>query len=319
MVCRGMRIGRAEILVAAWLVLFALRADYGNINSYVAAAFLVGAWALGRAVPRRVLMVLLLPVLLYDLVRLPRCILRPHVSSVWLGGQSQCLCRYLAASLGHHRGRCPVLPGHPAAGRLRPLRSLFGGVRAYWFPGGIGRCAGHRLAFLYLRVFRRHIARLSLWQHIGAGGAVLLLAAGCFYSLYRLRPDSARGRLLMYRVSAAAIAQHPAGKGLVETSPTNIPSTRPHTSPAIRTAPTPTTLPTPVPVSTNCCRWVTSLGWAGIALFVVSLWYLLRIPLRGRRGLLVLKVALAGMLSASMFAYPLRSYPSAALYALFSG
>lgn len=45
------RIGRAGILVSAWLILFALRADFGKIDSDGTAAFRLGAWTPGRAVP----------------------------------------------------------------------------------------------------------------------------------------------------------------------------------------------------------------------------------------------------------------------------
>ena len=313
----GMRVGRAGILLSGWLVLFALRADYGNINTYVAAAFLVGAWALGRAVPRRVLWALLLLVLLYDL---------------WYG------CRGLFSGISSRLGGWSANP-NTFADSLLPLVAVAGGI-ALFFHGArrwaaFGLCVpalavfvltGSRAAmagalvvgllYLWLCVLRRRAPRLSVLKRVLAAGVVLLLAGASLYGLYRLRPASAQGRLLMYRVSAASVVQHPAGRGLVSFShaysldQAAYFERHPYSTYAYYASDTRSCFNELLQVGYE-------LGWAGIALFAATIWYLLRIPLRGRRGLLAAKVALLGMLAASMFAYPLRSYPTAALYAVF--
>ncbi len=320
MVCRGYADRpRRDSCRGVKAFLFALRADYGNINSYVAAAFLVGAWALGRAVPRRVLWVLLLPVLLYDL---------------WYG------YRDVFSGLTSRLSGWADNP-NAFADTLLPLLGITGGA-ALFFRGIRRRVAcglfvlssvvfvltGSRaglvgalvigLLFLYLRVFRRHIARLSLWQHIGAGGAVLLLAAGCFYSLYRLR------RTRPGAACSCTASVPPPSRSIRQAKVLSSFSHKYPLDQAAYFARHPDSPYAYYASDTRSCfnellQVGYELGWAGIALFVVSPMVSAAYSPAGPSGASRVESRAGRNALASMFAYPLRSYPSAALYALFFG
>ncbi len=172
------------------------------------------------------------------------------------------------------------------------------------------------LLLFYLRVLRRYMASASARQKTVAAVTAVVLGAGLFYGLFLLRPGSVMGRLLIYRITAASLVQHPSGQRIGQLR-TGIYPTRPPISNGIRIALSAFTPPTRTLVSTNYYRRATNSSWAGIALFILTLWYLFTLKTPGSRGLLILKVSLAGMLVASMFSYPLRSLPSAGEYAVF--
>lgn len=313
----GFGIGRAGLLLSGWLVLFSLRADYGNIGTYIAFALLVGTWALGRAVPRRVLWGLLLLILPYHL---------------WYG------CGDLFSGIP---GRLDGWSANPNifADTLLPLVGIAGGVALFF--RGIRRWAALVLCFIglgflvltgsraaivglivsalllfYLRVLRRYMASASVRQKTVAAVTAVVLGAGLFYGLFLLRPGSVMGRLLIYRITAASLVQHPSGNGLVSFSHRYLPDQAAYFE---RHPDSPFSL---YAADTHACfnellQTGYELGWAGIALFILTLWYLFTLKTPGSRGLLILKVSLAGMLVASMFSYPLRSLPSAGEYAVF--
>ena len=263
------RPGRALALRLARTSL--LRADYGNIGTYIAFALLVGTWALGRAVPRRVLWgASVTHTSVPPVVRLWRSLLRYPPVVGRLVSQSNIFADTLLPLVGIAGGVALFFRG---IRRWAALVPCFIGLGFLVLTGSRAAIVGlivSALLLFYLRVLRRYMASASVRQKTVAAVTAVVLGAGLFYGLFLLRPGSVMGRLLIYRITAASLVQHPSGNGLVS-SRTGIYPTRPPISNGIRIALSAFTPPTRTLVSTNYYRRATNSGWAGIALFIPTL------------------------------------------------
>ncbi len=62
--------------------------------------------------------------------------------------------------------------------------------------------------------------QLAIWKKVGLVTVILAILGSGLYGIYRLKPDSADGRLLIWKVSAGMFAEHPVfGRGFARFAP----------------------------------------------------------------------------------------------------
>ena len=64
------------------------------------------------------------------------------------------------------------------------------------------------------------VRQLAIWKKVGLVTVILAMLGSGLYGIYRLKPDSADGRLLIWKVSAGMFAEHPVfGRGVARFAP----------------------------------------------------------------------------------------------------
>ena len=64
------------------------------------------------------------------------------------------------------------------------------------------------------------VRQLAIWKKVGLVTVILAMLGSGIYGIYRLKPDSADGRLLIWKVSAGMVAEHPwFGRGFARFAP----------------------------------------------------------------------------------------------------
>ena len=138
------------------------------------------------------------------------------------------------------------------------------------------------------------------------------------YGLYSVRTDSARGRMLVYNVVIDDIIHKPLGNGLVSFRADYMHSqakyfeSNPNSEYSFLAGDTKTAF-------NELLQTGYELGWIGILLFIISLFYLFSIKIERRNNIRVLKIVLWAMLAYSMFSYPLRTSYGALLWLVIIG
>ncbi len=164
------------------------------------------------------------------------------------------------------------------------------------------------LLFVYSAV-GRFLKKLSKIQTFGLVTFLLLAIVFTVFQLYRMRQEPVDGRKLIYTVSAHAVLGKPQGRGLGSFSVdyTQLQGKYFEQYPDSKRA----ILADDAKFAFNDLLQVGfEIGWIGLLLFVVSLLFLMRVPVPNehRMEVLGLKAVLLGFFAASLFSYPLYQW-----------